>query len=244
MHPHRPHLPFLLLALGSLSCGDTGIPNVRYPLLARGAPAAPFTVGEYTVELEVAELAFGPLYLCATSAASSDLCPSAVSEFADSAVIDLLDGERQALGDVVGFAGEVRSATFDYGITWLSTQRVPTATVAAIAGHSLHVEGTASRDGDTLRFLADLDLTPQAQGTRTVQGARVQGEGQATATSLTLTFDPQRWWAQVDFEELSALAAMTPDETLVLPKGSRAASALTIAITANYPPEFIWSQTQ
>lgn len=233
-----------MLLLTAPCCGDTGTPNVHYPLRARGVSAAPFAVDQYTVELQVAELAFGPLYLCATSAASSDLCPSAVAEFADSAVIDLLDEDAQALGEVVGFAGAVRSATYDYGVTWLPTQRIPAPTEAAIEGHSMHFEGTATREGVVLRFIADLTLAPQTQGTRTIQGARVPGEQQATATSLTLTFEPQRWWSEVDFDELSTLAGAQADgEALVLPPSSRAMSALMVAIVANHPPLFTWSQT-
>jgi hypothetical protein len=231
-----------LLALGALllcvGCGSTGQREVSYPLFASGQAPAPFRAGDWEVTLEVARVGFGPAYFCATAAASSDLCPAAVAEFAQSAEFDALSPTPQQLGSIEGVSGTIRSATYDYAYTWLTTQRSPRPTAAAPRGHSAHFEGRATRGARTIRFVADVDVLPQTQGTRVVQGARAEADVQDSNVRLDLRVDAAAWWRNVDFEEL----AQSDRDIVVVPPTSRAYSAVVIAMTATATPVLEWSR--
>lgn len=231
-------LVMLLGGLGSSGCGETGQEEVSYPVFAAGTAPAPFIVGAYEVTLDVAQVGFGPVYFCATAAASSDLCPAALAEFASTATLDGVNDEAQQLGDVRGVTGEIRSATYDYAITWLSTQRNPTPAPGAPGGHSAHFEGRAVGGATEFRFVADVDVVPQLQGSRAVQGARVSANVQDSSVRLDVRFDPGAWWRSVDFSELEALGG----DPVVVPAGSRAMNAVVIGMTATAPPTFEWSE--
>ena len=234
----RPHLLALCALLVCAGCGSTGQREIDYPLFARGQAPAPFQAGEWVVTLEVARVGFGPAYFCATAAASSDLCPVAVAEFASSAELDALNPTPQELGTVEGVSGTIRSSTYDYAFTWLNTQRSPRPTAAAPLGHSAHFEGRASRGGQTFRFVADVDVTPQTQGARAVQGARVEADVQDSNIRLDLRVDATAWWRNVDFNEL----AQSDRDVVVVSPTSRAYSALVIAMTATATPVLEWSR--
>jgi len=228
----------LIVLLGSLGCGETGQEEVSHPIFAAGMAPAPFTVGAYEVTLDVAQIGFGPVYFCATAAASSDLCPAAVAELATTATVDGAAESPQQLGDVSGVTGQIRSATYDYAVTWLATQRSPTPAPGAPGGHSAHFEGRAVRGTTEFRFVADVDVLPQIQGSRAVQGARVTADVRDASVRVDVRFDPSAWWRSVDFRELEALGG----DPVVAPAGSRAMNAVVIGMTATTPPTFEWSE--
>ena len=221
----------------SLACGTTGQREIRYPFFASGRAPAPFTAGDWQATLDVARVGFGPVYFCATAGASSDLCPAAVAEFADSAVVNGLNPSAQPIGEIDGVTGQINSATYDYAFTWLDTQSAAQPTSAAPGGHSAHFEGHAVRGSTTLRFVADIDVKPNIQGTRSVQGARVTADVQSDQVRLDVRMDPSAWWAKADFNELAALGG----DPVVVPQGSRTYNAVVLGMTAAAPPSFQWS---
>ena len=230
----------LLLSLCLLACGgSTGPGETSYPVVGRGEAAIPFDVKGWTVTLTIAELGFGPAYFCATAAASSDLCPVAVSEFAASGTVNALDPALQPLGTGGGQAGAVRSATFDYAWTWFPTQQQARPTAAAPRGHSAYFEGTAVKDAQTVHFVAGVDLAPRIQGTRAVEGVRVDATLDGEGLQLVVGVAPSPWWRNVDFDAL-ALAGTDP---VVIAAGSRAYESLVLALTASAPPSLIWTST-
>lgn len=218
------------------ACGETGQVPVSAPLLVTSEGARAVVVDGWEVSLTRAELSVGPLYLCATSAASADLCPVAVGEFASAAAVDVLDAGERAIGDVTGVSGAVGSAMMDLGVAWIPTWTTPRP-VSTGAGHSLRLEGAATQAGRTVRFRADVDVVPQFQGVLAIQGIRVAGR-LAPGSRVTLTARPAAWLSGVDFAELADLAA-GQEAPLELAPGSRAYNAIIVAVTATYAPTLV-----
>lgn len=230
----------LIILLGGLfaGCGgSTGQRELSFAVAGAGEQPAPFAVNGWQVTLSKADVAFGPAYFCATAAASSDLCPTAVAQFAQSALINALDASAQPLGVGDGQTGTLRSATYDFGFSWFPTQRQPTASDRAPRGHSAVFEGQAEKAGRVVRFVAEVDIVPRVQGTRAVQGAPTVFELLADDSALDVVVRPREWWSAVDFDEL----ALSADDPVVVKPGSRAYEALVFAMTAAFPPQFSWS---
>lgn len=223
----------LLLSLGLVACGTTGAEPFAYPVSARGPGPAAFMVGEWEVTLTRADVAIGPVYLCATAAASPELCHVAVGEFTDVAVVDTLATKAQALGEVEARAGDVRSAMLDYGISWFTTQTGPEA--LAELEHSARLIGTAVRGDVTLRFDATIDVPPAMRGSPALVGLHAVTDAPGPDSSLELELDPRGWFAGLD---LDALAAIASDHTIV--PGDAAHATLAFAMTTQ-PPTFRWS---
>ena len=228
----------LILAALVTGCGATGQVELALPASAIGRAPKTVAVGAYEVTLEVASIGFGPLYFCATAAASSALCPVAQAEFAATALVDGLDAAPQSLGLLRGVTGAIRSCTFDFGLTWLAVEQQPTSHVEGLDGHSAHFEGRYGLGGGPVRrFVADVDVRPQLPGTHAVQGARTTVDIADERQRLAITFDPTSWWATVDFSEFDSWSG----DPLVVPAESRAHSAVVLAMTATHQPSFGWS---
>jgi len=75
--------------LCSVSCANTGRNEVTLPLFLAGTNVSTplMSVGDIPVRITRADLAFGPLYLCAGNTAG-DLCDTARLEWLDTAVVD------------------------------------------------------------------------------------------------------------------------------------------------------------
>jgi hypothetical protein len=222
-------LLFLLAA-----CGDTGQKVVAYPLTGQGG-SAQLSAGRWQLTFDEARLALGPIYFCATAAASSDLCPVAVNELADVVVLDGLGGAGQPLGTIRGTTGGVRSAAYDLGINWFATQRMPTPHPAAPGGHAARFGGSASDGSTSRRFTAEIDVAPQFAGELAVRGVAVQVEITPATAGLSVAVDATELWRAVDLDALFA----APGDVTVLP-GSRAHDALVFALTAGAPFRFTW----
>jgi hypothetical protein len=232
-----------LLPLGLLAaCGDTGQPMVHHSIFAVGTEAKTQTFGAWEVKLDVAQIAFGPVKFCASRSAADELCPGALAEYADSAgAIDVLSSKPQRLGQLDGFVGTVRSAAYDYALTWLPTQTAPAPTSHALAGHSAHLEGTVtSKATRTLfHFIADVDIVSNVRGTHAVTTTALDTNIDETITRLDVRFDPNAWLAQLDLDALSA----SGEEPVRIRPGSRPHNALVVAMTSLAPPSFTWART-
>lgn len=221
-----------VIALAASACGTTGREEAPLPVAARGTAPAAIDVDGWSVTLSAAEVGVGPIYLCKSAASSADLCPSAVGELLEPATIDGLDPGVQALGDGEAILGEsVRSVMFDYAITWLTTQTEPTPTAAAPGGHSLHLEGTAARDGVTFAFVADVDVPPRLRGSRAIEGLPLSGALESDALRLTIDVDPDRWVAAIDFQALADLG----EDPVVIAADTPAYNAIAVAMTTRPP---------
>ena len=228
-------LALTLLVAVTPGCGSTGLNNVEYPATATGT-TGDFIVGAHTITLEIARLAFGPAYFCATRAASADLCPTAVNELAAIAELDGIDPAPQALGTVRGTSGSIRSVHHGWGLTWFPRQSTAGSLDPSLPPHSAHFEGTATRAGTSFRFVATVDVIPQIQGELPIQGRRGSADISAETAALTLSIDPRAWWAQVDFAELEALGLAE----VLIEADTRAHDSVTLAMIAGTGLDFAW----
>lgn len=225
--------PLALTALLAVACGTTGAEPFTYPITAVGAGAS-FPVGDWQITLTRAELALGPIYLCATAAASPDLCAVARGEFADVAVVDLLAAAPQALGEVDSLAGDVRSAMLDYGVSWFTTQTA--AEAGSELGHSAHLTGTAVQGDEILTFDAVIDVVPQLRGSPALVGVRARVDAPDERSRLQLRINPGAWLLGVDFDALAAAGA-----SIEIRPGDEAHAAIAFALTTQ-PPVFSWTR--
>lgn len=226
----------LLVTLAS-GCLDTGRERVSLPLRVAGVTPSPVAgAAGWTITLDGAELAFGPLYLCAGEQAGA-LCDTARLEWTGSALVDALDPEPRVAGALEGVSGPVRSWMYDLGITSLLTQQRPTALAAAIelGENSVRLSGVARRDERALPFSLVL---PIQQDEATELGACVvrksasdpfEHEVAGDDTALTVRFDPAPWVREIDFD---ALAEDALDD--------QAQRAVRNAIVAGARPSFEW----
>lgn len=232
----------LALALSAwiAGCADPSSIYVEVPIHGAGTGGEPFTVGAWTVELERAEVGLGPLWLCATEMPSSDFCSVAVLELRETVTIDARSAEPIALGTMRGVPGTVRSAMFDYGITWLATESSPRANEGAPGGHSARFAGRATHeDGRTFAFEADVDLPSMMAGEPRVRGRRI-GAHEITGDedALVVRFDARAWWSEIDFDVLAARGV----DPVVIGPGDEAYEALVVVMTATQLPTLEWSR--
>lgn len=259
-----------LAMIGSLvaGCGDTGGAFAEAALRARGTAARTFAKGGWEISLSEATLGFGPIFFCATESALSSRCEVAIVERTEGVTLDGLDPTEQPIGSLSGTTGTVRTAFFDYGITWLLTKPLPEAlpevpegpaVVRSNAanyvpkGHSAQFRGTATCvDGpasccpdavtcpESYAFEANVDVLVVNPGTPAVNGVRTFQQITTDPLALTITFDPNAWWQAVDFARLAELDDGS-GQVLLGPEDPDY-SALVIAMTANALPIFTWSE--
>lgn len=242
-----------VLAFGLLpSCLDTGVDDVRIPLSVAGtALDAPFPArGDWQVELEQAELAFGPLTLCA-GARSGGFCDTARAEWLGSVVVDVLSAELVDAGELSGSGGMVRSSMYDLGFVSSLTERQPLVLPAAdaLGGTSVRVAGRAVRDSAVIRFTAEVRIAdpdgmasgyPSIRQASTPDQVRDLGE---PGLALTVRFDARPWLEDVDFDGLLASDVCQPEcpDPVGFVEGSQPHRALRIDIESGSRPTFEWS---
>ena len=233
------HACTLALALTAAGCGDTGQGRIELPLHARGVAGEPFEVDGFEVTLHIARVGIGPIYACASARSSSDLCPTAVAEFASSASVDALDPSLQRLGTLDALTASARSMGLDYAITWPTSAAGAVILKDAPGGHSAEFDGHAERADRAFDFHAALDIAPTLRGTRVIQGLATRA-ALAAGLECELDVDPIAWWSQVDFEALAAL----PGDAIDVAADSMTAETLRAAMTSNATPVFSWRRRE
>src|SRR5690606_2863629 len=150
----------------AIACVAVGAAQIEVPLQVAGTAVDEPVVGKAgaQIELDRAELAFGPIYLCA-GAQAGELCDTAQLEWLDAVVIDALDPAPVEAGRLRGREGTVRSWMFDLGVVSLLTQKNPLVLAAAeqLGGASLRIEGRAELDGVVLPFAVAVVVRQEEQ---------------------------------------------------------------------------------
>jgi hypothetical protein len=194
-------------------CADTGRDAVSVPLYLAGTDVSePFpAVGGVEITLERADLAFGPLYLCAGYQAGA-LCETARLEWVDAAVVNAMDAEPRLAGNLTGASGLVLSYMYDLGLSSVLTLDSPLVMPAAesLGAVSLFIEGVATVAETRVPFVARV---PIQQGLETEAGVpvvrkseneRFERDVQPGEQGLTVRFDPRPWIRSVDFRHVAA----------------------------------------
>jgi hypothetical protein len=229
-------------------CVDTGQERVALPLLLGGsASEAPIAAaGGVSVELERAELAFGPLYLCA-GALAGDNCETARLEWLESVVIDARSEALVDAGLLTGVSGPVRSGMYDLGIASLSTSSEPLVLPAAasLGGSSVRLAGVATREDARVPFELELALQQGDDAEIGVSVVRVSDlpgfEHDVTGdeAALIVRFDARPWLSDMDFS--SALApGSVAGQIARFDAESQPARALRAALLSGPRPTFEW----
>lgn len=222
--------PALLLA--GCSSG-TGQPEISMPVVGF-VEATEADAGGFHITVEEATVAFGPAYFCASASGSATLCEAALGEMRSFGAITLGATDPQPLGTYEGFVGDVRSASFDYGIHWFLTESEPHAAESAPGGHAALLRGRAERGAERVDFDAAIDVKPQFQGQRAVPTFGFEGRATEATSRLEVSFDLGSWLADVDFD-----AALSAGETsLVIKPGTRDHDAIVIRMVSTSPPTF------
>lgn len=232
----------LALALFVLSmtpgCVESGRTRVSIPVHGAGVGARTFVSGDYMVTLDDARIAWGPAYFCTTPFADVDLCPTALAEVRSAATIDVLDDTPQLIGELRGISGTMRSAMFDYGITWLLPATEAAPDVGAVDGaHSVHLAGSASRAGVITRFVIDVDMLPSSSGVSAAHGVPAVHVLSERPDALVVRFDPSAILAAADFGELAAIGG----DPVVVPEESEIYQAVVIALSSSALPTLEWA---
>lgn len=237
-----PTIP--VLAALALGCTEVSQEAADYDAIALPDPEPVVTVGEWSVRLTRAEVAFGPAYFCAAASGSSTLCSSSIAEVTSVTRIDALSGAPQRLGRINGFTGTIRSASYDLGISWFDTQAEPTPAPAAPGGHSMYFEAEASRPEMSFLLTANVDVTPQYQGQTAVPTAPAEASVDSSAFRLEVHFHAARWFAELDRRHpedgATYLDALAAREAPAISPGSPEHNALLVGIKNLAPPEFRW----
>lgn len=225
------------LALLVTGCSETGQSELFYPAFATPITSSSIEVGGWTVTLDEASVMFGPVYFCASATGAATLCTAAIAEMRQVSVINALDSAPHPLGNVHGFSGTIRSASYDHGIHWFVTDAEPAAETLALGGHSAVFIGQARRGGQTVNFDARIDIHPPLQGERAVTRILTPVTIENENVTLDITLDIAQWLTSMDFEAAAA-AGIDP---LVIEPNSPAHAGIVSAISNLAPPEFVWS---
>lgn len=209
----------LLIGALMLACVDVGPAQVEVPLYVAGTSIEGMIAGRggAQIELDRAELAFGPIYLCAGTQAG-ELCETARLEWLDAIAFDVLDPTAVEAGTLRGLEGTVRSWMFDLGLVSLLTQEKPLILPAAeqLGDASLRLEGRASVDGVVIPFSIALAVQPEEGTERGVPVIRksnsesFEHEIVAGESGLLIRFDAAPWVTQIDFAGLLEQGSCAP----------------------------------
>ena len=241
----RSFLGMLLATWLVGGCTSTGRSPVEVPLHVAGTASAPIVMGDYTLTLERADVAIGPLWLCAAQSASVESCETALLEYTATARVDALAPAPESVGMMQGVTGTLRSAMFDYGISWLAPSPMARAASEAPEGHSAVFRARVVRasDGSSFGVAADVDVVPSMAGAIAVPGRRVDEHTLVADVddALIVRVDAARWWSRLDLARLAARADAGEDP-VVLRRGDPDYEALLVSMSAGALPTFEWAR--
>jgi hypothetical protein len=144
------------------------------------------------------------------------------------------------LPSLEGTTGHVRSAVFDYGVSWTLTSDAPRPNEGAPGGHSLRARGTAIRDDESFDFFANVDVTVKVAG-RMAVGLGTEHTLSDDQSHLELHFDPTAWLSDVDFDALAEEAQSTPDQAVEIAPHTSSYDSIVLNMTARERVGFEWS---
>lgn len=225
-----------LLPLWLSACGNVGQEHLVLNLAVRGTQQTSIEADGAVFKLTRAQVAVGPLYFCAADAADTELCETSLAELTQAVVIDALAPVSETGLELPGTTGVVNSVLYDYGVVWLLAQ--PTPGPLAGVEHSAILEGTVTRDGRELGFVAYVDVLPNAPGATAVHGQRTR-QDLADGELLTLAVDPYLWLRPVDVGALFALD-VEGSGRVVIERGSQAYEAILQGMQNRAPVQFEW----
>lgn len=231
-------LAALSCAISASSCDDTGRRAVRFPFHAGGTGVSSLvSESGWTVHLGEAQVAFGPAYFCASSAADLELCTTAVAELRDSVTLDAL-APPDALGEVDAVTGTVRSAMWDHGLTFLLPDGSPRATAGAVEGRSARFAGSAERGAERFDWVARIEIVASVAGAPAIRAVRTLHEITSDDDALVVRFDPAAILSHVDWD---AVAASAEGGVARIEPGSIAHNAIVIAMSSSELPTLEWA---
>jgi hypothetical protein len=249
----NPRTALLMLAVLHFGCAETGQNRARVALFVAGtdvsAPVA--AVGDVFVTIDRADLAFGPLYLCA-GASAGDLCDTARLEWLETVVVDTMAPEPATAGALVGITGPVQSWMYDLGISSQLTRSTPFTLAAAteLGGSSFVLEGRAAVGGIELPFSASVPIqqtddtelgVPVVRKSTSESFFREVGTGES---GLVVRFDPGAWVRNIDFRPYAlgqdCLPSQDCAERLEIESDTEAFRSLRNAIVSGGRPSFEW----
>ena len=191
-------------------CVDTGRNYASIPLFTAGTDlSSPISTSDgSTLQIDRADIAFGPLYLCA-GASAGQLCETARFEWLESAVIDTTLTEQTQIGTLDGVTGPVRSWMYELGISSQLTRLDPFVLDAAqqLGGFSFVLEATATVSGIEIPVTAELAIQ---QSNDTELGVPVIRKSVSEPffrditgdeDGLLITFDASKWVTDLPLEE-------------------------------------------
>jgi hypothetical protein len=243
-----PSMPIVLALALFPGCIESPQTELEYPAFAVNDASSTFVVADWTIALTRADFAFGPVYFCASASASSGLCASSIAEIANVVTIDGLSGVPVSLGAVRGLSGTIRSASYDFGISWFDTTTRPTVAAGAPLGHSLRIEAEARRGSERVSLTANVDVVPQSQGRRAVPTASVCEAGKAAPGAvgcpdvqtsdyrLEVRFDVAAWLRQLDFDAMAA----SGQKPFAIEPGTSEHNTILVGIRNLAPAAFHW----
>lgn len=212
-------------------CIDMAQAPVEFPLMVAGTAQRSVELPSGQVELTSAQVAFGPLYLCA-GASAGDLCEVARAQWLGTTVVDMLAPTPVLAGNVEGNSGTVLSWMYDLGISSQLSQSKPFVLEAAkqLGGVSLRVRGRARVEGLEIPFVAAVAVE-QTQDTelgipvvrKSVSDRFFRDLGAAPDT-LLVRFSPAALFATSDLNTLVQHEQCTPQSEALVCDGTIARS--------------------
>jgi hypothetical protein len=221
---------FLTVLAVCLGCNSTNQDSISLPLFVTGTNSTEPVMAQNNTQIVIdrADLAFGPLYLCA-GVNAGDLCSVARLEWLDTVVVNTLDSQPQQAGELTGVTGQVLSWMYDLGISSQLTRDDPYILTAAekLGGFSLVLEGRAVVDEIELPFTASMQLQ---QTDDTELGVPIIRKSLSDPFNrdvtlkdkdLTIKFNPADWVSELDFSRYVSRGECSVDAPEVICNGTQ-----------------------